>query len=385
MGKNRKNGPPKGHALSPKEQPVPVWRQALVAVLAVTALVLMASSVLVLTEPHEVSGRELSEVLTAVDRGSLDGLLVQSIDVDDDSRMVTLNLIDGSQAAAHYPEDYGTALIERLEATGLPFDTDPPASPSIWGPLLMTFLPVALIIGFLLWFARRTGMGGGARAFTTAKAEVGAVPATRFSEVVGCDEAVEELAEIVEFLHQPERFTAAGARMPRGFLLVGPPGTGKTLLARAVAGEAGVPFYAAAGSDFTEMFVGVGAARVRSLFARAKKTGGIIFVDELDSIGRARTATTSGNGGTDERESTLNALLVEMDGFGKDSNVTIIAATNRPDVLDPALLRAGRFDRQVTVAPPTGRAGPGSSSSTPRVAGPPPTSTSSPWRAGWPG
>ena len=143
---------------------------------------------------------------------------------------------------------------------------------------------------------------GGAKAFTTANAELGDVPVTRFSEVVGCDEAVEELAEIVTFLHQPERFAAAGARMPRGFLLVGPPGTGKTLLARAVAGEAGVPFYAVAGSDFTEMFVGVGAARVRNLFAKAKKTGGIIFLDELDSIGRARTGTTPGSGGTDERE-----------------------------------------------------------------------------------
>jgi cell division protease FtsH len=217
----------------------------------------------------------------------------------------------------------------------------------------MTLLPVALIIGFLVWFARRSGMGGaGAKAFTTATADLGDVPVTRFSEVVGCDEALEELAEIVTFLHQPERFAAAGARMPRGFLLVGPPGTGKTLLARSVAGEAGVPFYAAAGSDFTEMFVGVGAARVRSLFAKAKKTGGIVFLDELDSIGRARTGTTAGNGGTDERESTLNALLVEMDGFAKDSNVIVIAATNRPDILDPALLRAGRFDRQVDVAPP---------------------------------
>ena len=292
MKKNRKNpaGPPRGHALSPKEQPVPVWRQLLIVVLGLAAIALIVSPLFLLGRPKSVQGKELSDVLTAVDHGSIDGLL-------------------------------------------------------------MTFLPVALIIGFLVWFARRSGMGG-ARAFTTAKAEVGDVPVTRFNEVVGCDEAVEELAEIVTFLHQPDRFAAAGARMPRGFLLVGPPGTGKTLLARAVAGEAGVPFYAAAGSDFTEMFVGVGAARVRNLFAKAKKTGGIIFLDELDSIGRARTGTTPGNGGTDERESTLNALLVEMDGFGKDSNVIIIAATNRPDVLDSALLRAGRFDRQVMVAPP---------------------------------
>ena len=353
MKKSRKNapGPPKGHALSPKDTPTPVWRQVLLVALGLAAIALIVSPLVLLGRPKAVQGKELSDVLTAVDHGTIDGQSISWIEVDDNSRMVILNLADGSQVGAHYPNYYGGTLVGRLESTGIPFETDAPASPSIWGPLLMTFLPVALIIGFLVWFARRSGMGG-AKAFTTATAELGDVPITRFGEVVGCDEAVEELAEIVTFLHQPERFAAAGARMPRGFLLVGPPGTGKTLLARAVAGEAGVPFYAAAGSDFTEMFVGVGAARVRNLFAKAKKTGGIIFLDELDSIGRARTGTTPGSGGTDERESTLNALLVEMDGFGKDSNVIVIAATNRPDVLDSALLRAGRFDRQVTVSPP---------------------------------
>ena len=351
MPKNRKPGPPKGHALSPKEQPVPVRRQVLVVVLGLVAIAIIVSPLFLLGRPEKVDGRGLSEVLSAVDRGTVSGKPIHWIQVDDASRMVILHLTDGSKIGAHYPDHYGGTLVGRLESSGLVFETDPPPSASIWGALLMTFLPVALILGFLVWFARRSGMGG-AKAFTTAKAELGDVPTTRFSEVVGCDEAVEELAEIVTFLHQPERFAAAGARMPRGFLLVGPPGTGKTLLARAVAGEAGVPFYAAAGSDFTEMFVGVGAARVRNLFAKAKKTGGIVFLDELDSIGRARTGTTPGSGGTDERESTLNALLVEMDGFGKDSNVIVIAATNRPDVLDSALLRAGRFDREVDVAPP---------------------------------
>jgi cell division protease FtsH len=351
MPKDRKNpGPPKGHALSPKEEPVPIWRQALVVVLGLVAIVLLVSPLFLMGQPDKVEGRGLSEVLSALDRGTVDGQAIHWVQVDDDSRMVIIHLVDGSELGAHYPQYYAGTLINRLESSGLVFETDAPSSPSIWGSLLMTFLPVALIIGFLFWFARRSM--GGAKAFTTAKAELGAVPATRFSEVVGCDEAVEELAELVTFLHEPDRFTAAGARMPRGFLLVGPPGTGKTLLARAVAGEAGVPFYAAAGSDFTEMFVGVGAARVRSLFAKAKKTGGIVFLDELDSIGRARTGTTPGSGGTDERESTLNALLVEMDGFGKDSNVVVIAATNRPDVLDSALLRAGRFDREVNVAMP---------------------------------
>jgi cell division protease FtsH len=351
MPKNRKSGPPKGHALSPKEDPVPVWRQVLVVVLGLAAIALIISPLFFLGRPEAVQGKDLSEVLTAVDRGTIDGQPVHWVQVDDNSRMVILHLLDGSEVGAHYPDYYAATLVGRLEASGLTFETDAPASASIWSSMLISLIPVVLIIGFLLWFARRTGMGG-ARTFTTAKAEAGDVPVTRFGEVVGCDEAVEELAEIVTFLHEPERFAAAGARMPRGFLLVGPPGTGKTLLARAVAGEAGVPFYAAAGSDFTEMFVGVGAARVRNLFAKAKKTGGIIFLDELDSIGRARTGTTPGSGGTDERESTLNALLVEMDGFGKDSNVIVIAATNRPDVLDSALLRAGRFDRQVMVAPP---------------------------------
>jgi cell division protease FtsH len=355
LKKNRKNpvGPPKGHALSPKDQPVSRWRHVLVIALGLVAIALLVSPLLLLGRPKGVDGKELSDVLTAVDHGTIDGQGIQWIEVDDNSRMVILNLADGKQVGAHYPDYYAATLIGRLEATGIPFETDAPSSPSIWGSLLVSLIPVALIIGFLVWFAKRSGMGGaGAKAFTTATAELGDVPVTRFSEVVGCDEAVEELAEIVTFLHQPERFAAAGAKMPRGFLLVGPPGTGKTLLARAVAGEAGVPFYAAAGSDFTEMFVGVGAARVRNLFAKAKKTGGIVFLDELDSIGRARTGTTPGSGGTDERESTLNALLVEMDGFGKDSNVIVIAATNRPDVLDSALLRAGRFDRQVDVAPP---------------------------------
>jgi cell division protease FtsH len=355
LKKNRKNpvGPPKGHALSPKDQPVSRWRQVLVIGLGLVAIALIVSPLLLLGKPKGVQGKELSDVLTAVDHGNIDGQTIQWIEVDDNSRMVILNLAGGTQVGAHYPDYYAATLIGRLETTGIPFETDAPSSPSIWGSLLVSLIPVALIIGFLVWFAKRTGMGGaGAKAFTTATAELGDIPVTRFSEVVGCDEAVEELAEIVTFLHQPERFAAAGAKMPRGFLLVGPPGTGKTLLARAVAGEAGVPFYAAAGSDFTEMFVGVGAARVRNLFAKAKKTGGIVFLDELDSIGRARTGTTPGSGGTDERESTLNALLVEMDGFGKDSNVIVIAATNRPDVLDSALLRAGRFDRQVDVAPP---------------------------------
>ncbi|HVW34937.1 MAG TPA: AAA family ATPase, partial [Acidimicrobiia bacterium] len=357
MNRNRNRppaGPPKGHALSPQDAAVPLWRKVLLVVLGLACAALVISPLYTLT--HRAAGvqeRPLSYALLAVDQGTMDGHAITGIEVDDSARKLVLSLTDGRRISAHYPDYYGGDLVSRLESSGIPFTTDPPSSPSIWTSLLFMLLPVGLILGFLVWFTKRTGVGAArAKAMTTPTADRGDVPDTRFAEVVGCDEAVEELAEIVTFLHTPERFAAAGARIPRGFLLVGPPGTGKTLLARAVAGEAGVPFYAAAGSDFTEMFVGVGAARVRALFAKAKKTGGIVFLDELDSIGRARTATTSGGGGTDERESTLNALLVEMDGFGKDTNVIVIAATNRPDVLDPALLRAGRFDRQVMVAPP---------------------------------
>jgi cell division protease FtsH len=318
--------------------------------------------------PVKVS-ESLSTVLAALDDKTFAGEDVSGdvteVVLDDDARSVTL-VVEAPKAKpgdpvtevkASYPESYGADLVTRLEASGIPFSTKAPKSPSMFGGLLFSLLPVALLIGVFVFISRRNqssqGVSGpsGAKAFTSTNAEVANIPPSRFSDVVGCDEALEELAEVVNFLHDHERFTAAGARMPRGFLLVGPPGTGKTLLARAVAGEAGVPFYSAAGSDFAEMFVGVGAARVRDLFAKAKKTGGIVFIDEIDSVGRARHGA-AGSGVSEERESTLNALLVEMDGFGKEDNIIVIAATNRPDVLDPALLRAGRFDRQVTVASP---------------------------------
>ena len=361
MGKGREGrmakGPgklPDDHPLAPKPAPTRA-QQVLIAAAGVVAIVLMVTPLFLLGRPEGVEGVSLARALVALDTGVINGRAVTWIDVDDNSRAVVLVLDNGDEVAAHYPEDFGSSLVARLEASKIPFATDPPSRPSIWGTIAVSLLPVLLLIGFLVWFMRRSGMGGaGARAFTATKAELGAVPATRFSEVVGCDEAVEELSEIVDFLHDPARFAAAGARLPRGVLLVGPPGTGKTLLARAVAGEAGVPFYSCAGSDFTEMFVGVGAARVRSLFAKAKKTGGIVFVDELDSIGRVRSGTSVG-GGAEEREGALNALLVEMDGFGKEDNIIVIGATNRPDVLDPALLRAGRLDRQITVAPPDRR------------------------------
>ena len=222
-----------------------------------------------------------------------------------------------------------------------------------WGQVVIDVLLVGLIVGALLFFMRRGGAGGQAAAFTRSKAKRfnESRPSTLFSDVAGVEEAKMELEEIVEFLKYPARFTAMGARIPKGVLLVGAPGTGKTLISRAVAGEANVSFFSISGSEFVEMFVGVGAARVRDLFKEAKMHAPcIVFIDEVDAVGRQRNA--SGTGGNDEREQTLNQLLVEMDGFDRHTNVIVIAATNRPDVLDPALLRPGRFDRQVMLDKP---------------------------------
>lgn len=223
-----------------------------------------------------------------------------------------------------------------------------------WASLLSFILPLIIILA-IFWFLMSNSQGGGSRVMSFGKSKAKLVnkesPQVTFSDVAGVDEAVEELQEIKEFLAEPAKFQAVGAKIPKGVLLYGPPGTGKTLLARAVAGEAGVPFYSISGSDFVEMFVGVGASRVRDLFNQAKENApAIIFIDEIDAVGRHRGAGMGG--GHDEREQTLNQMLVEMDGFDVNANVILIAATNRPDILDPALLRPGRFDRQVAVDPP---------------------------------
>ncbi len=356
---------PNHHPDQSAPSPTPLLRdrrkQLILAGLMLFAVVVM-TLIAGAAAPVQAGERDLSVVLSAIDAGSLKGKDIKRAVLDDNERLVVLELEGTQIVTASYPDQFGAELVTRLEAAKIPFTTEPIAKPSVAGGILMTLLPIGLVVGVLAFMSKRGAMGGvggmgganTAKAFTNTKHEVSDVPPTRFGDVVGCDEAVEELTEVVEFLNDPARFEAAGARMPRGFLLVGPPGTGKTLLARAVAGEAGVPFYSAAGSDFAEMFVGVGAARVRDLFAKAKKTGGIVFLDELDSVGRARHGA-QGSGASEERESTLNALLVEMDGFGKEDNVIVMAATNRPDVLDPALQRAGRFDRQVTVAAPDRR------------------------------
>ena len=275
--------------------------------------------------------------------------------------VATAKLKDGDVINVEIPgyntlkNDVGDAMQQQISNGGLKVETPLPYSPPWW----LTFLPTIglLVIFVVFWFMfmQQSGNGGGRGVmnFGKSKARVSMDGKTKktFEDVAGADEEKDELKEIVDFLKGPERYRQLGARIPKGVLLVGPPGTGKTLLAKAVAGEAGVPFFSISGSDFVEMFVGVGASRVRDLFENAKKNAPcIIFIDEIDAVGRHRGAGLGG--GHDEREQTLNQLLVEMDGFGVNEGVIIIAATNRPDILDPALLRPGRFDRQVVVDAP---------------------------------
>jgi cell division protease FtsH len=277
---------------------------------------------------------------------------VTTATVRDRDQVVEGTLSDGTAFTATFPADYAGELTTRLLAADVELRTDA-QKPTIWGNLLYALLPTVLILGVLLFVLSRTPGGRGAMQLGKAKAKrfKPEGPVVTFADVAGIDEAVEELAELKDFLRHPDRFAAVGARVPRGVLLYGPPGTGKTLLARAVAGEAGVPFFSIAGSDFVEMFVGVGASRVRDLFNQAKaEAPAIVFVDEIDAVGRHRGQGLAG--ANDEREQTLNQLLVEMDGFDQGSGVIVIAGTNRPDILDAALLRPGRFDRQVAIDRP---------------------------------
>jgi cell division protease FtsH len=274
--------------------------------------------------------------------------VIEAVDPDLDNRVQRLR-VDLPGVA---PE-----LVNNLKEQGISFDVHPPRAPSPLLGLLGNLLFPLLLIGSLIFLARRSsGMPGGpgqAMQFgkTKARFQMEAETGVMFADVAGVEEAKQDLEEVVTFLKTPERFTSVGAKIPRGVLLVGPPGTGKTLLAKAIAGEAGVPFFSLSGSEFVEMFVGVGASRVRDLFKRAKENSPcLIFIDEIDAVGRQRGAGIGG--GNDEREQTLNQLLTEMDGFEGNSGIIIIAATNRPDVLDSALMRPGRFDRQVSVDAP---------------------------------
>lgn len=276
---------------------------------------------------------------------------VESVTITDNHAIVG-KIKNGPDFTTYAPTDAN--LIPQLVQNGVEVTAKPPEQPAWWMSMLTSILPIILLIGVWFFIMQQT-QGGGGRVMNFGKSRAkmqgeGKINVT-FRDVAGADEAKQELEEVVEFLRNPGKFNAIGAKIPKGVLLFGPPGTGKTLLARAVAGEAGVPFFSISGSDFVEMFVGVGASRVRDLFNQAKKNAPcIIFIDEIDAVGRQRGAGLGG--GHDEREQTLNQLLVEMDGFGANEGIITIAATNRPDILDPALLRPGRFDRQVTVDKP---------------------------------
>ena len=244
-------------------------------------------------------------------------------------------------------------LLSKLQTKNVEVKAENPPEPPWWMSLMSSIFPILLLAGLWFFIMQQTQMGGGrVMSFGKSRAKMNADKVkVHFDDVAGADEAKQELAEVVEFLKEPKKYNDLGARIPKGVLLFGPPGTGKTLLAKAVAGEAGVPFFSISGSDFVEMFVSVGASRVRDLFDQAKKNAPcIIFIDEIDAVGRQRGAGLGG--GHDEREQTLNQLLVEMDGFAANEGIIIIAATNRPDILDPALLRPGRFDRQIVVDKP---------------------------------
>ncbi len=269
------------------------------------------------------------------------------------SNTIQVKLQDGKEYSVGYPNNYEPELVNTLQHNHVAFNAEGTGGSSFLS-ILTYILPFILFFGFWVFLMNQM-QGGGSRVMSFGKSRAKRMsvdaPKITFRDVAGVDEAVQELQEIKEFLENPKRFQALGARIPKGVLLYGPPGTGKTLLARAVAGEAGVPFFSISGSDFVEMFVGVGASRVRDLFEQAKQNSPcIIFMDEIDAVGRHRGAGMGG--GHDEREQTLNQLLVEMDGFEMKDNIILIAATNRPDILDPALLRPGRFDRQIVVDRP---------------------------------
>ena len=302
---------------------------------------------------------DTGSVLAAIANGDVRSSATDPVQVLSNEQEVRLKLKDGksiggqSSVKASFLPDQGVQITEALKKADVAYDVQV-NNQGLLVSILVSFLPILLILGLLFFFMNQM-QGGGSRVMQFGKSKAKLVskdtPKTTFADVAGAEEAIEELHEIKEFLQEPAKFQAVGAKIPKGVLLYGPPGTGKTLLARAVAGEAGVPFYAISGSDFVEMFVGVGASRVRDLFEQAKSNApSIIFIDEIDAVGRHRGAGMGG--GHDEREQTLNQMLVEMDGFDVKGGVILIAATNRPDILDPALLRPGRFDRQIAVDRP---------------------------------
>ena len=298
------------------------------------------------------SDQEISynEFLKMVDDGDVEKVVIQSNQI-----VITAKPEDGERVGREYYTGLvqDDTLSERLYDAGVDYEQEiPDTTSAIVIQLLATFLPIALLVGMIVWMTRRMSKGGGMMGIgkSNAKMYVEKQTGVTFRDVAGQDEAKESLQEVVDFLHNPGKYTSVGAKLPKGALLVGPPGTGKTLLAKAVAGEANVPFFSLSGSAFVEMYVGVGASRVRDLFKQAQQMAPcIIFIDEIDAIGKSRDNQLGSN---DEREQTLNQLLAEMDGFESNKGLVLLAATNRPEILDPALLRPGRFDRRIIVEKP---------------------------------
>ncbi|MGF1489659.1 MAG: ATP-dependent zinc metalloprotease FtsH3 [Prochloraceae cyanobacterium] len=323
------------------------WRNAGLYVLLAIVVVALGTAFLD-REPTQQTTWKYSDFLEEVETGK-----VETVQLSSDRSQAIVTRQDGVQVLVNIPSD--SDLIDTLTDNGVDISVKPPSDDGfLFRALSSLFFPILLLVGlFLLLRRAQSGPGSQAMNFGKSKARVQMEPQTQvtFGDVAGIEQAKLELNEVVDFLKNADRFTAVGAKIPKGVLLVGPPGTGKTLLARAVAGEAGVPFFSISGSEFVEMFVGVGASRVRDLFEQAKANAPcIVFIDEIDAVGRQRGAGLGG--GNDEREQTLNQLLTEMDGFEGNTGIIIIAATNRPDVLDAALLRPGRFDRQVVVDRP---------------------------------
>ncbi len=319
-------------------------RSLLIPLLVGVAAVVLFVNVLSTEEPR--TDLTVNEFLDAVEAGE-----VRTAEIKERDQEVLGELRDDTRYRTTYVGEFADELVQQLRDATPPIEvTVDRQAQSVWWSVLISFLPILLLVGLMI-FLLNSGPGGG-RVMQFGKSRAKRVqadaPKVTFSDVAGADEAVEELREVVDFLRDPSKFQSLGAKIPKGVLLYGPPGTGKTLLARSVAGESGVPFFSISGSDFVEMFVGVGASRVRDLFEQAKQAApAIVFVDEIDAVGRHRGAGLGG--GHDEREQTLNQLLVEMDGFDPNAGVILMAATNRPDILDPALLRPGRFDRQIVI------------------------------------
>ncbi|MDH4176505.1 MAG: ATP-dependent zinc metalloprotease FtsH [Thermoleophilia bacterium] len=324
------------------------FRSALFPLVVIVLLVYLASQTLI-SRDDQTQKVTYSELIQQAEAGNVSDVLFTP-----SRQQISATLDSGQKVKVNYPTPESQFAFQQvLQKQNIRFDSKGTGS-SAWWTLLTSLFPILLLIAFWIFLMNQM-QGGGSKVMSFGKSKAKRMspdsPKVTYKDVAGADEAVEELQEIKEFLENPKKFQALGARIPKGVLLYGPPGTGKTLLARATAGEAGVPFFSISGSDFVEMFVGVGASRVRDLFEQAKQASPcIIFIDEIDAVGRHRGAGLGG--GHDEREQTLNQLLVEMDGFELKDNIILIAATNRPDILDPALLRPGRFDRQIVVDRP---------------------------------